>query len=194
MTMFLAIIGALTGVSGLAIQFYTFLSSRPKISIEQVRNTHDSIWIVPDDETFVISDRYKISSSIDYSAVLLQITINNLTPQPVTLLHPTITVNDKEITWRENLELTLEEPDVTTEGGLITNRYVFPRFKQLTFPHRLEGYGSVTGSIVFLNMHDSAPAKEAKIVIPTTNKKFTKRFVLGEFSDWRQMAMKRLTS
>lgn len=194
MTMFLAIIGALTGVSGLAIQFYAFLSSRPKISIEQVRDTHKSIWIVPDDKTFVISDSYRVSSTVDYSAVLLQITINNLTPQPVSLLHPKITVNNKEIVWMENQELILEEPSITYDNGLITNSHTFPMFNQLTFPLRLEGYDSVTGSIVFLNISDSTPTKEANIVIPTTNKKFNKHFVLEEFSDWQQTALKRLTS
>lgn len=194
MTNILALIGALTGVAGLLIQFASFLFSKPKVSVEQVPNQFKSLWIVPENDTYITSESYKFNESIEYSVIYIQLTINNRSPQSVTILEPFLSINKSRLMWTPETFLNLDTPAIKSEDGKMEWTYKFPQKEQLQFPLRINGFDSVTGSVVLVNIGSSTKIDNVLLNIPTTAKVFKKRFRLDEFSEWHRMATEDLKS
>lgn len=194
MTTILAIIGAITGVAGLSIQFVSYLSSRPKINFGQSSKPNQSLYIVPSDGTFGILNGYPVMSGVSYAAIYIQMTINNKSPQPVTILDPWITIQGERVKTYKGNNVTLDSPTITSNDGKITTTNEFPKQAALKFPLRIEGFDSISGSTTFIVFNDKQIFKTTKVSLPTTNKIFTEKFYLDEFSEWRCKAMSHLKS
>lgn len=194
MTTILAIIGAITGVAGLSIQFVSYLSSRPKINFGQSSKPNQSLYVVPSDATFGILNGYPVMPGVSYAAIYIQMTINNKSPQPVTILDPWITIQGEKVKTYKGNNVTLDSPTITSNDGKITTTNEFPKQAALKFPLRIEGFDSISGSTTFIVFNDEQIFKTTKVSLPTTNKIFTEKFYLDEFSEWHCKAMSHLKS
>ncbi|MDG9733449.1 hypothetical protein [Leuconostoc pseudomesenteroides] len=194
MTNILAIIGAITGIAGLSIQFISYLSSKPKINFSQSSKPHKSLYVVPLDGTFGIINGHQVNSTTPYSAVCIQMTINNQSSQPVTILAPWITFKGKKINTFRGNDVSLNSPSFTTDDGKMTLTNTFPQQPPLKFPLRIDGFDSLSGSVTFIIFNDDQFFKSTKVYLPTTNKIFKRKFNLDEFSEWHRMATEDLKS
>lgn len=138
----IAIIGAITGISSLSIQFFDFWKTRPKIDIE-----------ISDDlpSFYVLSKDFRISANPIYDNseinVFLNLNIRNLSVNPITIERIDILsrVKPKSKFYIANdlyKNIWKYKPDINKNSY-----YTFDFKKPLITPKRLNGYDTFQGNL-----------------------------------------------
>lgn len=138
----IAIIGALTGISSLSIQFFDFWKTRPNIDIELSDN-------IP--SFYIWSKKFQISADPSYEHskinVLLNLNIRNLSVNPITIERIDIISRIKpksKFLIRNDLYKNIWRYYINTDKK---SYYVYNFKEPLTTPKRLDGYDTLQGNL-----------------------------------------------
>lgn len=140
LTFYLSIIGAITGISGLLLNFFDYWKTRPRLKAEII---HEKTFF------FDKSDEIKPNLSKSYRtnrAAVISIEIQNASVHPVTLSKITVSQNSETFSIRNAFSSNMKY-NIIQKGDTITSYSEIIFDDPITIPIRLEAYDSTSGTL-----------------------------------------------
>ncbi|MFT9245025.1 hypothetical protein [Liquorilactobacillus satsumensis] len=178
----IATLGAITGISGLLIQFFQYLVQKPKIKILEVDQYPNLLFSTEESKKYVKLDRHPLGND-GYRYGIINLEISNTSRSDVTVN----SINTTNFGVFVHLEYKFEfkEKHISTDAqGYATYKRV-KIFPKIEIPKRLNQYDAVSCSIpIFMNNHFQG--NEIDLLIKTPVKVFKKHVVFLELEKYFQ--------
>lgn len=160
LTLILSLIGCFTGVSGLVLHFFQFLSEKPKLKIEQISDGDDLYFSIPKDSKY----------ESDFQGFIF-IRIFNKSRHPISIADVSLEVpNYKTCHCSKDIDKELK---LYFKKNMTSKNVFFIGKSQLKIPTMIKEYGLAEGYLFFPFMQDYKLKQiKGNLVFLTTRGKF----------------------